>query len=291
MKYIVAILVKLSFFTLDAQDTLFLSSGEMQIVELISINKTNGTIIYKYNDQQLTRAISSVKSYTNHAAIVEVKDTANTNYTNQYGEELKQLKISPFTHSKFSVGLNTLSLFSGMGEAADIFLSTNYNQSFYGQYTPYNWLGVRLPARIGFNQRTTEGLSKGYIGNFENVRELFYEVGIEPIFMLNDKRRINPYLFPGIYYGLSQGIRATPSDTNTAFYSFAMGPKESYYRVAFNVGVQMNLWKHVSVNFEVGGNVNTARPWYYYPFKRDKHTGIQAALNIVYRFNGRKKEI
>jgi hypothetical protein len=178
-----------------------------------------------------------------------------------------------------------------MGKEIDFTLSSNYNQSFYAQFTPYNWLGVRLPARIGFNHTTNNDLLAGKIGNYENVREVFYEVGLEPLFMLNDKRKINPYILPGVYYGLSQGMQVTPSDTNSAFDTFTMGPKENYYRIALNFGVQLNLWKHVSVNVEVGGNVNTARPWYYYPFERNKRQGYQAALNIVYRFDARKKRI
>jgi len=291
MKHLLAVLIQLPFITLKAQDTLYLSTGEIQVIELISINKTNGTIIYNYNDQQLMRAISSVKSFTNHSAIVEKTDTTKTTYSNEYGKVLKQMKNSPFTQSKFSVGLNTLSPLSGFGGLYDIFLSSNYNQSFYAQFTPYNWIGVRLPVRIGFNLQTKDNLSKGIIGHYEDVRELAYEVGIEPIFMLNDKRKVNPYFLPGVYYGVSQAVQATPMDTNTAFNTYALGPKEGYYRVAANVGVQLNLWKHISMNFEVGGNVNTAHPWYYYPYKRQRRVGIQAAINIVYRFKARNKAI
>jgi len=61
-----AIIVCLS---LDAQDTLYLNSGEIQLVELISINKEAGLIKYKFDGQTQIRSISSLKSFSNNGNV------------------------------------------------------------------------------------------------------------------------------------------------------------------------------------------------------------------------------
>ena len=82
-------------------------------------------------------------------------------------------------------------------------------------------------------------------------------------------------------------MRWTPNPDNVGnevFGTYSIGPREQYYRIAFSIGVQLNLKQHFSVNFEAGGNLNTARAWYYYPFERYKRLSCQAAINLVYRF-------
>lgn len=287
MKYIIILLFQFSLLCVSAQDTLYLKNGELQVVEIISVDVKKGIIIYKYNNQQSMRAISSLSRYTNHSSDEENVLPFIEEEPVQTMADLKSLALTPFVYGKFSIGFNALSLLSGLGKETEISIASNYNQSFYGHFNFNNYLAVRVPMRIGFSFLKDKNGNKVSYQYGESARNVIYEIGIEPLLMLNDRRQINPYLLPGIYSGLSQGARYTPNETNPGFETFIFGPREPYYRYAVNVGVQLNLKQHLAVNFEVGGNVNTARPWYYYPFERQKRVALQAAINLVYRFKAK----
>jgi hypothetical protein len=292
MKYLFLLLFQFPFLYISAQDTLVLKNGDIKIVQLLLVDKKDGIIVYMQNDKKVVQSISSLTSFTNHSS-TDTTDFVSISfkpsiYTNKYMDSVRVKKIyTPHSYSKFSVGINLLSTLSSLGSETEISIASNYNQSFYGQYNFNKHIAVRLPLRVGFLIMTNERLESKSNKYKHIARDLIYEIGLEPLIMLNDKRKINPYILHGIYFGKSQGVRWTPNPDNAGnevFGTNSIGPREQYYRIAFSIGVQLNVKQHFAVNFEAGGNVNTARAWNYYPFERNKRQSYQAAINLVYRF-------
>jgi hypothetical protein len=296
MKYLFLLLFQFAFFYISAQDTLFLKNGNIQVVEIVSVNTESGIIIYKYNNQQTMRAISSLKRYTNHASVGK---SDNNNLNNPtiasdiafYNHALSKNIFCSYSYSKFSVGINLLSSLSSLGSETNITIASNYNQSFYGQFNFNKNLAIRLPARIGFAMMTNDRLPSTSNKYKHIAHDIVYEIGLEPLFMVNDKRKINPYILPGIYFGKSQGVRWVHADSilGSNNFNISVGPRENYYRLSLNIGVQFNLSKYFALNFEAGGNINTAfpSPYAYTGYARYENAGGQAAINLVYRFKAK----
>jgi hypothetical protein len=69
MKSILSLIFFFSTFHAFTQDTLFFPSGEIKVVELISVNQQTGIIYYRIGDKQEIRTIRSLKSFSNHLSI------------------------------------------------------------------------------------------------------------------------------------------------------------------------------------------------------------------------------
>lgn len=298
MKILISLTLFLFCFSVNAQDTLYFPSGEIQLVDLISINKEAGLIKYKFDGQIQIRSITSLKTYSNHANVDESNLTLNSG-TFESGTEVRKRNRysvkdpSKYSYSKFSVGANLLSSVSSAGSEYDFTIASNYNQSLYFQYNLNDKIGIRLPLRIGFNQLkdTTTIEQSGYPR--KHNRELFAEGGIELVLMANDNQRINPYLMPGLYFGVNQGVIEKYNYTNYNLTSYYPASKHNYYRLGLTGGLQFNFSKYVQLNTELGFNYNNATIYYYewansnqegYAYKK---LGLQAAINLVYRFGGK----
>jgi hypothetical protein len=296
MKYLFLLLFQFPFLYISAQDTLVLKNGDIKIVQLLLVDKKDGIIVYMQNDKKVVQSISSLTSFTNHSS-TDTTDFVSISfkpsiYTNKYMDSVHVKKIyTPHSYSKFSVGINLLSTLSSFGSETEISIASNYNQSFYGQYNFNKHIAVRLPLRVGFLIMTNERLESKSNKYKHIARDLIYEIGLEPLIMLNDKRKINPYILHGIYFGKSQGVRWVHADSilGSGNFNISVGPREIYYRVALNIGVQFNLSKHFALNFEAGGNINTAFPstYAYTGYARYENVGGQAAINLVYRFKAK----
>jgi hypothetical protein len=302
MKTLIILTISLFYFTVKAQDTLYFPSGEIQLVELISVNKETGLIKYKFGEKTQIRSIASLKSYSNHANVGESRWTLGegTVETDTAENKINPTSLkdpSKYAYGKFSIGVNLLSSISSQGYQFDFTIASNYNQSFYVQYNLNNKLGFRLPMRIGFNQiKDTITLQKGeYLWKHE--RDLLYEGGLEVPFMINDNRKITPYFMPGIYFGVNKRSISNYNDS-TFISTYFPSPKHTYYRIGFTGGLQFNFSKHFQLNTELGFNVNNAAVYYtnywsnpsnYTAYVR-KQLGLQAAINLVYRFGGKLRE-
>ncbi len=277
--------------TVKAQDTLYFPSGEIQLVELISVNKTEGLIKYTFEGKTQIRSISTLKSYSNQANVSDKNWSViiGTNDPLPGGAKYNSSSIedpSKYSYGKFSIGANLLSPFFFQGNDLDLTISSNYNQSFYVQYNVNKKIGFRLPMRIGFNRlKDSIILETGeYLWNHD--RDLLGEGGIEVLFMFDDNRKITPYWMPGIYVGVNQRAISEYKDS-TNIKTYFPSPKHTYYRIGLTGGFQFNFSKHIQLNTELGFNLNNASTYYDYVRKR---LGFQAAVNLVYRFGGRRRE-
>lgn len=303
MKQIFIITLLLTAFTSLAQDTLFLKSGEIEIVELISVNKKAELLYYKSGTKTSVRTFESLKAYTNYAGADETNWPLFEGQTESYMQEHYAVQSSSYdpskyTYGKFSVGVNLLSCLTAYSDKFDFSLASNYNQGFYLQYDFSSKFGLRLPARIGFSRAKGTYPASSLFISYYHAKDLVFEVGLEPIFMMDNNRKISPYLMPGLYTGLVGGVIANtdPITYNLISYS-VMGPS-NYFRTAMNAGVQFNFAKRLQLNLEFGINYNTSRIYYYYNYNNStvifKNTnpriGMQAAVNLVYRFGGKLRE-
>jgi hypothetical protein len=300
MKSFLSIILFFSAFPAFTQDTLFFPSGEIKVVEVISINQQTGLIYYRIGDKQEIRTIRSLKSFSNHLNL------GNESSLNQIGspepENKKKSKSkstfqdpSTYEYSKFSLGVNLLSPLSGAGYRFRRTISSNYNQSLFFQYNLNDKIGIRLPVRIGFGQLkdTNFNYNNGYSWHYN--RELIFESGAEVSIMQGDNQRITPYLLPGVYFGRNKGVIDYGNYvTATTFYFPA--PARTYFRVALNGGFQFNFSRYVQINTEAGLNFNSLNTYYslYSNGKLERYVGkqigFQAAVNIVYRFGGKPRE-
>lgn len=296
MKTLIILTISLFYFTAKAQDTLYFPSGEIQLVELISVNKAEGLIKYTFEGKTQIRSISTLKSYSNQANVSDKNWNViiGTNDPLPGGANYNSSSIedpSKYSYGKFSIGANLLSPFLlspffFQGNDLDLTISSNYNQSFYVQYNLNKKIGFRLPMRIGFNRlKDSIILETGeYLWNHD--RDLLGEGGIEVLFMFDDNRKITPYWMPGIYVGVNQRAISEYKDS-TNILTYFPSPKHTYYRIGLTGGFQFNFSKHIQLNTELGFNYNNASTYFDYVRKR---LGLQAAVNLVYRFGGKLKE-
>lgn len=293
------IFYSLLFFCLSAnsQDTLYFQSGDYQIVQLVSIEQSAGLIYYKIGDKMTVRAISSLKSYTNHTEIGK-SNAIVAEGVSESSSLLAQEPInysddqSKYTYNKFSIGINWLSPLSA-GNYEFLVISTNYNQSMFVQYNFNDQIGVRLPIRIGFNQLKTEitNQEQGYSRN--HSKDLIFETGAELVLMSGDNQKISPYFMPGIYIGRNQGAYRFYNNINNLS-TISPTPARTIGRFALNGGIQFNSFKYIQINIEAGINLNNSGIIFYYnssiPLAVERQIGLQAAINMVYRFGGRLRE-
>lgn len=285
MKSILLILFFFSTLHVFSQDTLFFPSGEIRAVEIISIDKLAGLIHYKINGKNEVRSISSLKSYTNHSNNFQTKFIIQSD--NEEKEKMiEEISLSEYDYGKFSIGINLLSPLSALHIPSQMFIATNYNQHFFCQYIFTNKIGIRLPIRLGLNQITKPKIKS----NAEIYKSIAFETGFEPIFFQNDDANTCFYISPGFYLGQVENIRTIYNDTNSIYNISYLGPKRGYIRLAINSGIQINLNKIIQLNFEGGINYNNIYTWYYKPYAVASRFTFQGAINLVYRFNGAKRE-
>ncbi len=285
MKSFLSIILFFSAFPAFTQDTLFFPSGEIRAVEIISIDKLAGLIHYKIEGKTEVRAISSLISYTNHSNDFQTKFIIQ-NDNKEKEKMMEEINLSEYDYGKFSIGINLLSPLTALKIPSQINIATNYNQHLFCQYIFTKKLGIRVPVRIGFDQFTKSKIKN----NTEIFKSLAFETGIEPIFIQNDDSYSSFYVSPGFYFGQVENIRTIYNDTNFNFSTAYLGPKRSYFRLAINSGIQINLNKTIQMSFEGGINYNNIYTWYYKPYAVENRITFQAAINLVYRFNGKKRE-
>ena len=299
MKTLMILTISLFYFTVKAQDTLYFPSGEIQLVQLISVSKDLGLIKYDLEGKTQIRSISSLKSYSNHANVSDGNwNVAKSNIDPlPGGAAFNSSSIqdpSKYSYGKFSIGANLLSPLSTQGYQFDRTIASNYNQSFYVQYNLNNKIGFRLPMRIGFNQvkQTTSIAEGGY--PWRHDRDLFGEGGIEAVFMRDDNRKITPYFMPGIYFGVNQGVIENYNDSIYELSTYEPSPRHNYFRIGVTGGFQFNISKYIQLNTELGFNYNNLMVYYYsWGYQNGyvhKQLGIQGAINLVYRFGGKLRE-
>ncbi len=300
MKSFLSIILFFSSLYVFAQDTLYFHTGDKQVVELIAVDKQAGLIYYEIGDKKEVRTINSLKSYSNHSNVENVhlfNNIGRVEPVNTRKNEFSGTSQDPskYVYSDFSVGVNLLSPFSYIGYEFERSISSNYHQSFYFQYNLSDNFGFRLPIRIGFGQLKDTNYSDNYNYYWQYNRELIFESGLEISIMQGDNQKITPYFLPGIYFGRINGVIDYYDNTtsNTLFYP---APTRTYYRVSFNGGFQFNFSKYVQLNTELGFNLNNSNS-YNYVYNNGKLTsydytqiGFQAALNLVYRFNGKLRQ-
>lgn len=302
MKSILSLIFFFSTFLAFTQDTLFLISGEIKVVELISVDQGEGLIYYRIGDKKEIRNISSLKSYSNHSNIGNVNsinkiglhEPENKNKSKSKSKSTFQ-DPSTYEYSKFSLGVNLLSPLSVAGYQFRRSISSNYNQSLFFQYNLNDKIGLRLPFRIGFGQLK----DTNYFGNngyfWQYNRELIFETGIEISIMQDDNQKITPYFMPGIYFGRNKGVIDNYDNLQSKSVFFP-APARTYFRVALNGGFQFNFSKYVQISTEAGLNFNSVNTYYslYSNGKLEryigKQIGFQAAVNVVYRFGGKSRE-
>ncbi len=302
MKTFITLTLFLFCLSVKAQDTLYFPTGEIQQVELISVNKEAGLIKYKQGELTQIRSIASLKSYSNHANVGYenwklVEGTVESDTVVARINDASYKDPSKYTYGKFSLGANLLSPLSLGVNDFDVTIATNYNQSLYVQYNLNNHIGFRLPMRIGFNQiKDTIILEQGeYL--WKHDRDLLGEGGFEVLFMLDDNRKITPYLMPGIYIGVNQRSISNYNDS-TYVTTYYPSPRHTYFRIGLTGGFQFNFSKHFQLNTEIGFNVNNSAIYYWSNYSNSmiyesfvsRRLGLQAAINLVYRFGGKLRE-
>jgi hypothetical protein len=297
MKTLIILTINLFYFTVKAQDTLYFPSGEIQLVQLISVSKDLGLINYAFEGKSQIRSISSLKSYSNHANVSDGNwNVAKSNIDPLPGgapyNSSSLQDPSKYAYGKFSIGVNLLSPLSTQGYQFDRTIASNYNQSFNVQYNLNNKLGFRLPMRIGFNQlkQTTSIVEGGYPRRYD--RTLIGEGGIEAVFMRDDNRKITPYFMPGIYFGVNHGVIVNYNYSIYNLSTYEPSPRHNYFRIGVTGGFQFNISKYIQLNTELGLNYNNLRVNYYsWGYQENyKQLGLQAAVNLVYRFGGKLRE-
>ncbi len=299
MKSGLCIILFLSSFSVSAQDTLYFHTGEKQVVELIAIDKQAGLIYYQLNDKKEVRSINSLKSFSNHTNVENVRlfdiiggfEPVNSSPKESSGTSQDPSK---YVYNKFSIGFNLLSPLSQIGSEFDRTISTNYHQSLYLQYNLSDNFGIRLPLRIGFGQLKDTNYSENYSYYWNYKRELIIESGLEFTIMQADNQKITPYILFGVYLGRMNGVIDFYDNTtsNTVFYP---APTRTYYRIALNGGYQFNISKYFQINTELGLNLNNSTSFNYVNSNGGLNSydvtqiGFQAAVNLVYRFGGKKR--
>jgi hypothetical protein len=304
MKTLIFLTISLFYFTVKAQDTLYFPSGEIQLVQLISVSKDLGLINYTFEGKSQIRSISSLKSYSNHANVSDNNwNVAKSNIDPLPGgaafNSSSKQDPSKYSYGKFSIGANLLSVLSTQGFEFYRTIASNYNQSFYVQYNLNKKIGFRLPMRIGFNQLKDTVTDQSNVQYWRHDRDLIAEGGVEVLFSMDDNRKFNPYLMPGLYFGLNRGVK-TKFPGNAYPYGepiYFPSPQHNYYRVGITVGCQYNFSKYIQLNTELGFNVNNLNVMYYNQYGNKtsynyvyKGLGIQAAVNLVYRFGGKLRK-
>lgn len=297
MKTFIILTISIFYFTAKAQDTLYFTSGEIQVVELISVSKDLGLIKYTLNGKTQIRSISSLKSYSNQSNVTDGTWNVATSNNDPLpgGTKYNSSSIqdpNKYAYGKFSIGMNLLSPLSTHGYQFERTIASNYNQSFYVQYNLNKKIGFRLPMRIGFNQlkQTTSIAEGGYPRRHDH--DLIGEGGIEAVFMRDDNRIITPYFMPGIYFGVNQGVIENYNDSIYKLTTYEPSPRHNYFRIGVTGGFQFNISKYIQLNTELGFNYNNLVVNYYYWGDQEiyKQLGLQAAVNLVYRFGGRLRE-
>lgn len=297
MKSVLCIILFLGSFFVSAQDTLYFHTGEKQVVKLIAVDKQAGLIYYQQDDKKEVRTINSLKSFSNHSNVENgqlfdvIGGFEPVNYIHKEYTGTSQ-DPSKYVYNKFSIGFNLLSPLSQFGSEFDRTISTNYHQSLYFQYNLSDNFGFRFPLRIGFGQLKDTNYSENYSYYWQYHRELIFESGLELTIMQSDNQKITPYFLFGVYLGRMNGVIDfyDNSTSNTVFYP---APTRTYYRIAFNGGFQFNFSKYFQINTELGFNVNNSNVYYNIQSNGNLNSyvylqgGLQAAINLVYRFGGK----
>jgi hypothetical protein len=259
------------------QDTLFFLSGEQKVVELISINKSSGLITYKSDGKTTVRAMNTLRSFTNHAKIpfseIELGGVApappsdeNKYVPAKQNPTLKRNITHGYPYGPFSIGVNLLSPLTMILGGSEMFHQRMYAQYMYNQH-----FGMRLPVSFGFSNR---------IGNsFFGFRQIKYEIGIEPMYYINDGMQSTLYFTLGVFTGKNNTCQSLDFPPYIQH-----GPVHTYYRGEINVGIQQNFSKYLAINFEAGMNMNTLKVWSIEPYNQETRTGVQARVHLVYRF-------
>ncbi len=307
MKSIILLTISLFCLTAKAQDTLYFSSGEIQLVQLISVNEKLGLIKYSLDGKTQIRSISSLKSYSNNAKVTNENWNLETstsdpqpsavqqNHSSSPSPSFSSEDPSKYSYSKFSIGANLLSPIQyGAGTFG---IASNYNQSFYVQYNVSDKLGFRIPVRIGFNRLKDTVFAQTNGPSWKHDRDLIGEGGVELLLMKDDNRKMNPYLMPGLYFGGNRGVIDIPGSTWEVD-RYCPSPIHFYFRVGLTGGLQFNISKYIQINTELGFNYNNAFVTYYSSWSNPglineyerRRLGTHAAVNIVYRFGGKLRE-
>ena len=97
---------------------------------------------------------------------------------------------------------------------------------------------------------------------------------------------------PGIYFGVNQGVIENYNDSIYKLTTYEPSPRHNYFRIGVTGGFQFNISKYIQLNTELGFNYNNLVVNYYYWGDQEiyKQLGLQAAVNLVYRFGGRLRE-
>jgi hypothetical protein len=222
------------------QDTLFLLSGEQKVVELISINKSSGLITYKSDGKTNVRAMSTLSSFTNHAKIpfsenelVSVAQAPPATPSDvpkhvpaKLNPTLKRNIQHGYPYGPFSMGVNLFSPLTMTLGGIQFFHQRMYAQYMYNQH-----LGVRLPVSFGFSNKLGD--------SYYTFRQIKYEIGVEPMYYINDGMQSTFYFTLGGYTGQSstgQHIYVPPY--------YQKGPNHTYFRGEINIGIQENFSKY-----------------------------------------------
>lgn len=299
MKLVLCIILFLGSFCVSAQDTLYFHTGEKQVVKLIAVDIQAGLIYYQLDDKKEVRTINSLKSFSNHSNVengqlFDVIGSFEPVKSSQKETTGTSQDPSKYVYKKISIGFNLLSPLSQFGSEFDRTISTNYHQSLYFQYNLSDNFGFRFPLRIGFGQLKDTNYSENYSYYWQYKRELIIESGLELIIMQGDNQKITPYFLFGVYLGRMNGVIDfyDNSTSNTVFYP---APTRTYYRIALNGGFQFNFSKYFQINTELGLNQNNSTTFNYVNSSGGLNSydvtqiGFQAAVNLVYRFGGKKR--
>lgn len=271
-------------FKSQAQDTLFLKSGEIKVVQINKIDNTNELLFYTFGSKLYVRDLNSIDRYTRSEQGENNLIQSNTTLIEgsfmdaQRIERSEKDLFSNYEYSKFSAGLNLLSPLSALELST---MAYNLNISFYGQYDFDEIRGIRLPVRVGFNIIKGESTRFPYSREQYKHRDLHYEFGIE--YIENTAENImkkHGYHLVGGYLGAVTNIWSVYSSYPEPTIYKPSSPR-GYFRIAYNYGIQFNFSRSYQLNIELGCNLNN--------MKRDRLTlGLQGAVNLVHRFSGKE---
>ncbi|NOQ72542.1 MAG: hypothetical protein GQ574_11100 [Crocinitomix sp.] len=221
MKYLFLFLICSSAFLTNAQDTLYLKSGEHRPVKIIEIDSTLNIVGYVYQSDTLYAAINSFEKIIYKRKVNSAGSLISTAIINdsEKSKEAVLSKIKPnpkYLYGKWAISTN---LTSYLGDGNTGRYSINPVFSIEPEYFIVDRLSLKMPISFGFPTKdlTSYSIAHGfkyhnspdklpYVSYFQNrrnqmghARDLLFQIGLNPKYYFKGQRTFAWYLGQGFY--------------------------------------------------------------------------------------------
>ena len=313
----------LFIFKLSAQDTLRFKTGETKIVKVLAIDTVFNLITYIADNDTLLVTESAILNHSNFTNDVIVRSTDALNNTSVYYANLLEKKASnklgKYQYAPWSIGIGTNMLTLLYSDIYPINLTSNPSMDIFAEYFFNKHIGIRIPMRLGF--KIKKDYDKLILNDFNdyhkssyysNYHASIFEVGIEPLFFIDNRRKNSFYIAPSFNFGVNQYYKAhfyetilEGSNYSTSFLKDFELSQDNYYPLGLLLGFRANYLKRFTFGTEFGLAIsNISRSYvvyhnlleengeYYVRFERPGNQAdiyVKLNFNLIYRFGGQLK--